>query len=85
METIDQRLFDVTVDVSDDTYFRFSVNDVRYQIRWTQMSPPLAAATAAERAVVDVSPSGYGIHWPLLDEDLAVEPLVAHAERIDRN
>ena len=25
----------------------------------------------------DFSPSGYGIHWPLLDEDLAVGPLVA--------
>jgi hypothetical protein len=23
-----------------------------------------------------MSPSGYGIHWPLLDEDLAIGPLL---------
>lgn len=29
---------------------------------------------------LEVSPSGYGIHWPELDEDLAVTPLLRHAE-----
>ena len=46
-------------------------------IPWTECSPRLAAAGSAERAIAELSPSGYGIHWPLLDEDLAVGPLVA--------
>jgi hypothetical protein len=46
-------------------------------IPWARCSARLAAARDAERAIAELSPSGYGIHWPLLDEDLAVGPLVA--------
>jgi hypothetical protein len=46
-------------------------------IPWARCSPRLASARDAERAIAELSPSGYGIHWPLLDEDLAVGPLVA--------
>lgn len=46
-------------------------------IPWESCSPRLAAASAMERSMAELSPSGYGIHWSLLDEDLAVGPLVA--------
>ena len=46
-------------------------------IPWDDCSPVLARASDSERAAAQLSPSGYGIHWPLLDEDLAVGPLVA--------
>jgi hypothetical protein len=46
-------------------------------IPWTECSSRLASAGDTERAIAELSPSGYGIHWPLLDEDLAVGPLVA--------
>ena len=42
-------------------------------IPWERCSERLARASQSER---DLSPSGYGIHWPLIDEDLAVGPLV---------
>ena len=45
-------------------------------IPWARCSPTLAAAGDTERTRAELSPSGYGIHWPLLDEDLAVGPLV---------
>ncbi|MBZ5586599.1 MAG: DUF2442 domain-containing protein [Acidobacteriia bacterium] len=32
-----------------------------------------------ERSRMELSPSGYGIHWQLIDEDLAVAPLLASA------
>ncbi len=44
---------------------------------WSECSPRLAAASDSQRAEAHLSPSGYGIHWPLIDEDLAVGPLVA--------
>src|SRR5258706_15895953 len=47
-----------------------------YRIPWEKCSPRLASATSAERAKAVLSPSGYGIHWPLIDEDLAVGPLI---------
>lgn len=40
------------------------------------VSPLLAGASPRERDTFEVSPSGYGIHWPLLDEDLSIDALL---------
>ncbi|ACU91555.1 DUF2442 domain-containing protein [Desulfomicrobium baculatum] len=40
------------------------------------ISPLLANASPRERDTFEVSPSGYGIHWPLLDEDLSIDALL---------
>jgi Protein of unknown function (DUF2442) len=45
-------------------------------IPWEKCSERLARASLTERNRAELSPSGYGIHWPLIDEDLAVGPLV---------
>ena len=45
-------------------------------IPWEKCSDRLAHASLEERSRAVLSPSGYGIHWPLIDEDLAVGPLV---------
>ncbi len=43
-------------------------------IPWEKCSERLARASLQERSRAELSPSGYGIHWPLIDEDLAVGP-----------
>ena len=48
-------------------------------IPWEKCSERLAHASQAERDRAELSPSGYGIHWPLIDEDLAIGPLVRTA------
>jgi hypothetical protein len=47
-----------------------------------QTSSRLANASESERKIYQVSPSGYGIHWPTLDEDLSIDGLLslAHAK-----
>jgi hypothetical protein len=45
-------------------------------IPWERCSERLARASLAERSRAELSPSGSGIHWPLIDEDLAVGPLL---------
>jgi hypothetical protein len=45
-------------------------------IPWENCSERLARASPVERIRAELSPSGYGIHWPLIDEDLAVGPLL---------
>jgi hypothetical protein len=45
-------------------------------IPWEKCSQRLALASPIERSRAELSPSGYGIHWPLIDEDLAVGPLL---------
>jgi Protein of unknown function (DUF2442) len=46
---------------------RFQVSDI---------SPVLQQASEQERSLFEISPSGYGIHWPLLDEDLSIDGLL---------
>ena len=36
----------------------------------------LASASPRELDTYEISPSGYGIHWPLLDEDLSIDALL---------
>ena len=45
------------------------------------VSPVLEKASAVERSCFKTSPSGYGIYWPLLDEDLSIDGLlgIVHA------
>lgn len=46
----------------------------RYKV--SEVSPVLHHATEQEKRAFEVSPSGYGIHWPLLDEDLSIDGLL---------
>lgn len=57
----------------------FTVDGKRYSCSLAGISSRLARARSIELRQFEVSPSGYGIHWPLLDEDLAVESLVRAA------
>ncbi len=40
------------------------------------ISKVLATASDEEVANFKVSPAGYGIHWPLIDEDIAIDGLL---------
>lgn len=41
-----------------------------------KLSDRLKSATEIERGMYKISPSGYGIHWPLIDEDLSIEGIL---------
>ncbi len=45
------------------------------------LSPALARATDEERNAFEISPSGYGIHWPLIDEDISIDGLLGIVHR----
>lgn len=49
------------------------------------VSDKLPHATQSQRARFEVSPSGYGIHWPVLDEDLSVDGLLKTRKRPSRD
>jgi hypothetical protein len=52
-----------------------------YEVDISFQSQRLASATLAQRQNYIVSPSGYGIHWPDLDEDLSVDSLIGVKHR----
>ena len=50
--------------------------DGEVRVPWAECSPRLAAATSQQRTRAELSPGGYGIHWPEIDEDLSVNALI---------
>jgi hypothetical protein len=65
----------VAIDATEEELvIRLADREVR--IRWERCSAILAAASSVERRRIELSPGGYGIHWPLLDEDLSIGGLV---------
>jgi hypothetical protein len=51
------------------------VDGKTHRFRLSDISDRLRLASDAERSVFVISASGYGIRWPLLDEDLSVDGL----------
>ena len=47
-----------------------------YNWRMKEISEKLSRASEVERNNFQISPSGYGIHWPLIDEDLSIHGLL---------
>lgn len=68
----------------------YHISDIRFEVdhiilvidkqliklKLSDISAKLASATEQERNDFRISPSGYGIHWRLLDEDLSVNGLL---------
>jgi hypothetical protein len=48
-----------------------------------EVSQLLAAATDEEQREFEISPSGYGIHWPLIDEDISIDGLLGIVHKPD--
>lgn len=74
----------LTVDIGDLSAVSASVDDEALTVRFADgrvvsaplaWFPRLAAATPAERNVVEISP--LGLHWPDLDEDIGFAGLLA--------
>jgi hypothetical protein len=59
-----------------------SVDDQTYHLPLSEISQKLAQASEKERTAYQISPSGYGIHWPLIDEDLSIHGLLKTVEAL---
>ena len=80
---MDEKLYDVSDVWTDKNHLHLTVDGRSYRIRWADCSPHLLIASDWQRQRFDVSPSGYGIHWPEIDEDLAIAPLLRQADSVD--
>lgn len=57
------------------------LNNQKYSFRISEISEKLAKANDQERNNFKVSPSGYGIHWPTIDEDLSINGLLNKSKK----
>jgi len=46
-----------------------------------KVSKKLLDATELQRSLFQISPSGYGIHWPLIDEDLSIDAILKISDK----
>ena len=80
---MNKKFYDVEVVQAEQDTLCLRVDGETVRIAWTDCSPLLAEASASEREIMEIAPSGYGLHWPLLDEDLAIAPLLTHAQAVE--
>jgi hypothetical protein len=60
----------------DREYIILVFDNQTVKLKISEISKKLANATKTEREDFKISPSGYGIHWRLLDEDLSINGLL---------
>lgn len=60
----------------DANHIFLLVDGKEVKVRLDKISPKLKLANEIQRNMFTISPSGYGIHWPLIDEDLAIGSLL---------
>jgi hypothetical protein len=61
--------------IFDNGRMILTVDGQEHEFDISKISNKLAKAGKIERETYQISPSGYGIHWPLIDEDLSVDGL----------
>ena len=60
----------------ENDYLILTADNQTIKLRLKDISKKLAKANEQELNDFKISPSGYGIHWRLLDEDLSVNGLL---------
>lgn len=64
----------------DSSFLIIEIDGKELRISLDKLSHRLLSASDIERAVYKISPSGYGIHWPLIDEDLSIQGILRDFE-----
>ncbi len=58
-------------------FMLLQIEDKMYKKSLEKISNKLKSASDLDRNTYKISPSGYGIHWLLIDEDLSVKGIIA--------
>jgi hypothetical protein len=64
----------------ENEFLLIKIDNKLVKLLLSDISVKLTNATDQERNDYTISPSGYGIHWRLLDEDLSINGLLKTAE-----
>ena len=72
-----RKIDEITFDLN--TMF-LKVDGKTISIPLESVSKKLLMADEVQRELYTISPSGYGIHWPMIDEDLSIDFLIKSAQ-----
>ncbi len=59
-----------------ETQLFLKIDGEQHSFKLSETSSKLYNATQQERNAFEICASGYGIHWPLLDEDLSIDGIM---------
>lgn len=71
-----EKAYNITDIKFEKDYLILMIDNQLFKLRLADISDKLAKATDQERKDFKISPSGYGIHWRLIDEDLSINGLL---------
>ena len=70
------KLYDIQDINFNDDVMLLTINGECYHIAIKEASDRLFQASDIDRRLYKIAPSGYGIHWITLDEDLSIQGLL---------
>lgn len=65
----------------DDNAMSIMIDGKEFSFALTDISARLSKASKKERETFRIDKYGYGIHWPLVDEDLSIDGLLGIKHR----
>lgn len=71
----------------NENKFKVRIDGKEYTFDLEKISKRLKGASIKDRNAFVISPSGYGISWPAIDEDLSIDSLlgIKHEPKFNRN
>lgn len=66
----------VTIVETGEERLTLDIDGKTVSAEWRTLSPRLGEAPQLARELIEVSPAGYGLHWPLVDEDLSIDGIL---------
>ena len=70
------KAYDIRIVSFSSSVLHLKIDGKVHDIDLSAQSSRLAQATQQQIENVVVSPSGYGLHWPEVDEDLCIDGLI---------
>jgi hypothetical protein len=71
-----EKIFEIEDFQVSSKLITFRADGINYMFKLSEISPRLAKASEDERNDYTISPSGYGVHWGSIDEDISFEGLI---------
>ncbi len=59
-----------------ETHLIIEIDGEHKKYKLDEISKALFDASDTEKMIYEISPSGYGMHWPLIDEDISIDGLL---------
>jgi hypothetical protein len=78
-----QKIHDVSKIEIKENQLSLIIDGELFSFEVSSISPILSKAKLHQLKNIEVSPSGYGLYWPELDEDISIDGLIGKRNLIE--